>query len=93
MNMQYSPTGRILYLQLASGDVAESVEVDELVVVDIDASGNPLGVEFVVADDLFPFLERHSKPHASAPGIATFAFPEGIAELVRAKLGSPVGVQ
>lgn len=93
MRMEYSPAGRILYVQLASGDVAESVEIDELVVVDLDASGNPLGVEFVIADDLFPFLERHAKPHASTPGIAAFEFPEGIAELVRAKMGAPVGIR
>jgi uncharacterized protein YuzE len=83
MRIEYSPTGHALYLRFRSGAVAETVEVDELVVVDLDAGGEPLGIEFVVADDLFRFLARH----APAPeGIAMVDLPEGLAALVRDRI-------
>jgi uncharacterized protein YuzE len=34
-------------------------ESAEMVYVDLDANGHPIGVEFVNADDFVPFLRRH----------------------------------
>ena len=47
-----------LYMALREGDVAETVEVEESVYVDLDDEGRPLGIEFVSAADLLPFLRR-----------------------------------
>ena len=47
-----------LYMTLREGDVAETVEVEESVYVDLDDEGRPLGVEFVSAAVLLPFLQR-----------------------------------
>jgi len=47
-----------LYLALREGDVAETVEVEESIYVDLDDEGRPLGVEFVSGADLLPFLRR-----------------------------------
>lgn len=58
MRMEYSPDGGALYVRLRAGEVAETVELDELVYADLDADGAPLGVEFVAAADLVPFLAR-----------------------------------
>ncbi|MDP9356049.1 MAG: DUF2283 domain-containing protein [Chloroflexota bacterium] len=58
MRMEYSPEVRALYVRLGTGEVAETMELEELVYVDLDAEGRPLGVEFVAAEDLLPFLER-----------------------------------
>jgi uncharacterized protein YuzE len=44
------------------GKVAETVEVEHMIVVDLDADGQPLGIEFVNADDFLPFLRRHAEP-------------------------------
>lgn len=60
MRIEYSPTAGALYLRLQSGTVAKTIEIEEMVYVDVDASGQPLGIEFVDAQGLFPFLERHA---------------------------------
>lgn len=60
MRIEYSPTAGALYLRLQAGTVAKTVEIEEFVDVDVDASGQPLGVEFVVAEEFDPFLERHA---------------------------------
>jgi len=60
MRIEYSPTAGALYLRLQSGTVAKTVEIEEMVYVDVDANGQPLGVEFVDAEGFFPFLERHA---------------------------------
>jgi uncharacterized protein YuzE len=58
LRITYSESGGALYLKLGEGDVAETVAVEELVYVDVDAEGRPRGVEFVVAADFLPFLAR-----------------------------------
>lgn len=37
------------YLRISTADVAHSVHLSELVVVDVDMHGDPVGVEFTVA--------------------------------------------
>ena len=72
MRIEYSPTARALYLRLRAGRVAETVEVDEVVNVDLDADGAPLGIEFVHVDAFLAFLERRAgaldRPRHRAPG-------------------------
>ena len=59
MEIRYDAEVKALYIRLAAGDVARTAEVEEFVYLDIDREGRPLGLEFVDADDFFPFLERH----------------------------------
>lgn len=80
MKIGYSPSGQVLYLRLRSGEVAETVESEALVVVDLDDAGEPLGIDFVVADHLFSFLARHA---AGSDGLAVVELPDGLAALVR----------
>jgi uncharacterized protein YuzE len=58
LRITYSETGGALYLALGVGEVAETVEIEELVYVDVDAAGRPVGIEFAAAEDLVPFLVR-----------------------------------
>ena len=58
MVLQYSPDGHILYVQFRDDDAVETVEVEPDIYVDLDAEGRPIGIEFVNADDFFPFLGR-----------------------------------
>jgi uncharacterized protein YuzE len=83
VRFEYSPTAHALYLRLRPGAVDRTVEIDDLVAVDLDATGEPLGIEFVIADDLFPFLVRHGK---APEGVAVFELPDDLAMLVRDRL-------
>ena len=47
-----------LYIELREGTVARTLELAELVYADVDEEGAPLGLEFVNADDLIPFLRE-----------------------------------
>ena len=58
MVLQYSPDGHMLYVQFRDDDAVETVEVEPDIYVDLDAEGRPIGIEFVNADDFFPFLGR-----------------------------------
>jgi len=59
MRIEYSPDEQLLYLRLGAGEVAHTVELEPNVYVDLDAAGAPLGVEFLNAADLLPFIARH----------------------------------
>ncbi len=58
LRIRYDADADAVYLRLREGTVAETVEVEEMVYVDVDAEGRPLGVEFAVASDVLGFLER-----------------------------------
>lgn len=58
MALEYSPDGHLLYVHLREGEVAETAEVGPDIYADLDADGRPIGVEFLNADDFFPFLSR-----------------------------------
>jgi uncharacterized protein YuzE len=49
-----------LYITLQEGKVARTLELAELVYADIDEQGEPLGLEFVNADDFIPFLRERA---------------------------------
>lgn len=58
LGVRYDADADAMYLRLRDGTVADTVEIEEMVYVDIDADGQPLGVEFVVASDFLAFLTR-----------------------------------
>jgi len=45
MRVQYDPSADAMYIRLADGEVADSDEVREGVVLDYDAAGRVLGIE------------------------------------------------
>ena len=47
-----------MYLRLRDGTVVDTVEIEEMVDIDVDADGWTLGSEFVVASDFLAFLKR-----------------------------------
>ncbi|HEY7035465.1 MAG TPA: DUF2283 domain-containing protein [Thermomicrobiales bacterium] len=59
MEIRYDAEVKALYIRLAVGEVDHTTEVEEFVYLDVDQEGRPLGLEFVDAEDFFPFLERH----------------------------------
>jgi len=88
MRIEYSPDVGLLYVRLGGGAVAESVEVGTGVVADMDAAGEPVGLEFLDADAFLPFLARHG----DAPdGVVTIDLPDGLAALVRGQRAVPAG--
>jgi len=58
LRISYDPDVDALYLRLAPGPVAETVEIEESVYVDLGADGSPIGVEFVSGADFLPFVTR-----------------------------------
>lgn len=69
LTLIYDPDAQALSIRIRDGEVAETVELDQLVYVDIDAEGQPLEIEFVVAAYLPRFIERHG---------GTFALPDRV---------------
>ena len=59
LRVRYDPEADAMCLRLREGTVADTVEVEEMVYVDVDDEGRPLGIEFVVASDFLSFLTRH----------------------------------
>ncbi len=48
-----------MYFRLPDGTIAGTVEIAELVYLDVDRDGHPLGIKFVVASDFLRFISRH----------------------------------
>jgi uncharacterized protein YuzE len=48
MYVSYDPAARATYVKWEMGPVASTVAIGDLVNVDVDADGSPLGVEFLV---------------------------------------------
>lgn len=59
MNLELDTTAKALYLRLVPGRVADTVELADSVVVDLDEAGDRIGIEFVHAEDFGPFLLDH----------------------------------
>jgi uncharacterized protein YuzE len=60
LRIRYDPDADAMYFRLRDGTVDETVEIEQMVYVDLDAGGRPLGVEFVVASDFLAFLARRA---------------------------------
>lgn len=54
-----------LYLQIRKGKVAKTEELDDWTLVDVDAHGEPLGIEVIHTNRVWPlqrFIERYNVP-------------------------------
>ncbi|MFI7332303.1 DUF2283 domain-containing protein [Micromonospora aurantiaca (nom. illeg.)] len=54
-----------LYLQLRKGKVVRTEELDDWTLVDVDAHGQPLGIEVIHPNRVWPlqrFIERYNVP-------------------------------
>lgn len=49
----------IYFREIPDGGAARTIEIEDGVNLDVDSEGYILGLEFVEADDLPGFLERH----------------------------------
>ena len=58
LRVRYDAEADAMYLRLRDGSVADTVEIEQMVYVDVDDAGHPLGIEFVVASDFLQFLSR-----------------------------------
>lgn len=59
MNIEVDTSAKALYLRLAAGRVADTVELADTVVADLDETGNLLGIEFVRVEQFAPFVAAH----------------------------------
>lgn len=59
MNFKLDKDINALYIRLAPGAVARTVEIGNQVYVDVDQDDEPLGVEFINAEDFLVFLREH----------------------------------
>lgn len=59
MKLDLDTTTNSLYLRFTAGRVANTVELADLVVADLDETGTILGIEFVHAEDFAPFVGKH----------------------------------
>jgi uncharacterized protein YuzE len=62
MQFRFDQDANALYIAINPGEVARTIEITDLVYIDVDASGTPLGIEFVSADEFVPFLPRLNEP-------------------------------
>ena len=60
MRLEYDPEADALYLRLKEGRVSETVEIAENVFVDLDAGGEPLGIEILFVSKRYPSEELAS---------------------------------
>jgi len=59
LKIRYDADADAMYLKVNEGAVADTVEIAEMVYVDVDAEGQPLGIEFAIASDFLSFLSRN----------------------------------
>ena len=90
MKLEYSSNSGALYVRLAEGDVAETIEIgDDVypdVYADLDVDGRPIGVEVLDAVAFVPFLARHA---ATVDGLVTVDLPNGLVAVVEDRVRVP----
>ena len=59
MKLSFDREARALYIDITTGEITGTIELDEGIYVDVDAHRRPLGIEFGNADDFIPFLEKY----------------------------------
>jgi uncharacterized protein YuzE len=77
VRFRYDAEVDALYLELREGPAAESIEITDAIYVDVDATGQPIGVEWLDPSGFLAFLrerggdfelpERVVSPAVSAP--------------------------
>jgi uncharacterized protein YuzE len=60
MQIRLDPDVNALYIEFREGKVAKTIELADMVYLDVDHQGDALGLEFVNADDFIPFLREHA---------------------------------
>ena len=80
LRLTYSADHGLLYMALATGEVADTIEVEESVFIDVDEEGRPLGIEFLDATDLPAFLARRG---------GEFVVPARVLKSADVQAGSP----
>ena len=51
MQFRFDEEANALYIAIRAGKVVRTIEVTDMVYIDVDADGAPLGIEFVSADE------------------------------------------
>jgi uncharacterized protein YuzE len=59
MTIEIDTIAKALYLRLAPGRVADTVELADAVLGDVDEAGAVLGIEFTQVDRFAPFVATH----------------------------------
>ena len=67
MQIRLDPHVNTLSIAFGDGAVERTVEISEGVYADLDGAGDPLGVEFLNADDFIPFLRDRASDAAIPP--------------------------
>jgi uncharacterized protein YuzE len=52
----HDPDVDTVYLRIRESPVAKTIELREFVFADLNAQGEPIGIEFVTSDDFFGFM-------------------------------------
>ncbi len=60
VEFQLDTDANALYIKLGPGAVARTIALTDSVYADVDATGAPLGLEFINADEFVPFLRNHA---------------------------------
>ena len=58
MRVRHDRDVNAIYIELRQGKTARTVEAEESIYMDLDAAGRPLGIEFVHAEDFFPYMSK-----------------------------------
>jgi uncharacterized protein YuzE len=58
-----------LYIRFRPGLVSRTMEITDSVYVDMDAEDDPIGIEFIDADEFVPFLRDHADDAQIPPRI------------------------
>ena len=53
MKIKYDPEADVVYIKLSDAEILETEETDTGVIVDLDADGQVVGLEFLNAKDFF----------------------------------------
>jgi uncharacterized protein YuzE len=52
MNVRYDQEANALYIRFRDGDITESDEIRDGVIVDFDSTGKPIGIEILNANEI-----------------------------------------
>ena len=66
MQFRFDEDAHALYIAIRAGEVVRTIEVTDMVYIDVDADGAPLGIEFVSADGVCRFPAAVARPRAKS---------------------------
>lgn len=68
MKIEYDAQADAIYFQLREGEIAKTEQVNKYMYTDVDAEGNPLGIEIL-------FATKHMPPEALATVTVNLTLP------------------